>query len=356
MEGHFACQYRRRPMSQVSTIVLLERTDQSLSVLQLCGKRIGSATPLLGLFASLVVGGCGPTGSTKSTSDPVIAEVEGRFIRSSRLESEVRRRSGGGRNVVDPRAVLEELVDLEAAYSKASRSGFLETTEIQRAIMLMVVQRYREQWEQLHPASPVIGVERVSEFYQKQADRFTRPPMVNVAVIRVESPRKATPEKRAEALAKALALVDRARRDLPGTGNFGALAAEVSSDQATRYRGGELGWLSSEDLLRRLPPEAAKVGMGLAKEGEISGPVAVEDGFYLLRLVGRRGPVLRSMDEVRSQIEHELAVESKRRAERAWVEESRSGLRIQIDEEALGRVKPPPPSAPPAAPLPMAQP
>jgi parvulin-like peptidyl-prolyl isomerase len=117
-----------------------------------------------------------------------------------------------------------------------------------------------------------------------------------------------------------------------------------------------LGWISIEELSKRLPPEVAKAGLSLAKEGEISAPVAAEDGFYLLRLVGRRGPILRPLDEVRPQIEHELILESKRRSERAWAEESRSGLRIRIDEEVLGRVKQPIPAPPPAPPRPMLQP
>jgi len=353
---HGECRHRKHLMSQASIIGPSYRARQFRSDSTGLAEYIESFAPLVGLVAWLLISGCGSEEPSKPSSDPVVAEVDGRVIRSSRLEWEVRRRSGDARNRVDPRMVLDEMVDLEAAYSKASRSGFLETPEMTRAMMLMVVQRYREQREQLHPAVPALDAERVSEVYRSQSDRFTRPPMVNLAVIRVEIPRKAAPEKRFEALAKSSALIDRAHRELPGIGNFGSLAAEVSSDQSTRYRGGELGWISIEELSKRLPPEVAKAGLSLAKEGEISAPVAAEDGFYLLRLVGRRGPILRPLDEVRPQIEHELILESKRRSERAWAEESRSGLRIRIDEEVLGRVKQPIPAPPPAPPRPMLQP
>ena len=306
----------------------------------------------LGLLC-LAMAGCRPS-PKEAVTDPVVAEVAGRPILASRLALELERRSGGGRLPVDRDKVLEELIDLEAAFSKASSNGFLDRPEIQQAIRLMVVERFRDQWEQDHPAPPALSDDRVRESYARQTNRFVRPEGINLAMIRLESPRKAAPERRADVVAKAETLAERARRELGPLSHFGPIAAESSTDQPTRYRGGELGWMTPAQLGERLPPEVAAAALGLRETGAVSAPVVAPDAVYLVRLMGRRPAAQRPVDEVRSQIEHELMKEARVESDRRWSGESRAGLVLQIHREALEKVAlPKPKPETPEAPAPM---
>ena len=304
-----------------------------------------------GLFS-----GCRPVPSKSMEPDPLVAEVAGHPIRASRLELELRRRSGGGQIPVNREQILEELIDLEAAYAKASTSGFLDNPEIQQAIRLLVVERFRNQWEQAHPAASPLSEERIREFYAQQPHRFMRHAAINLAMIRLGIPGKVIPSKRTEMMARAEALRLRIQRELGTLSHFGAIAAEVSDDQPTRYRGGELGWMSENDLHQRLPADVVALGLGLSQTGEISSPVAGPDGIYLLRLIGRRNANLRPLDEVRPQIEHEVLREARVAADQRWAKEGRSGVSIQIYREVLAKI-PTPQSQPekPAMPAPMVQ-
>ena len=303
-----------------------------------------------------MVSGCRPVPPKSMESDPLVADVAGHPIRASRLELELRRRSGGGQIPVHREQILEELINLEAAYTKASRSGFLDNPEIQQAIRLLVVERFRNQWEQAHPAASPLSDERIREFYVQQPQRFMRHATINLAMIRLGSPSKATPSKRAELMTRAEALRLRVQQELGALSHFGPIAAEVSDDQPTRYRGGELGWMTENDLRQRLPSEVVALGLSLSQTGEISSPVSGPDGVYLLRLMGHRNANLRPLDEVRPQIEHELLQEARTSADQRWATEGRSGLSIQVYREVLAQI-PNPQSQPekPSPPAPMIQ-
>ena len=283
-----------------------------------------------------------------------MATVGGKPILASRLELELRRRSGEGRLSVDRDAVLQDLIDLEAAYGRAAGSGFLDRPDIQQAIRLMVVERFRGEWEQAHPQASPLTDARIRESYAQRRDRFLRPEAVNLALIRLESPRKASAEKKAEIQAKAVSLADRTRRELGGLLHFGPIAAESSSDQPSRYRGGEQGWMTAAQLRERWPAEVVAAADVLKEPGEISQPIATSDGVFLVRLMGRRAEALRPVDEVRSQIEHELMREARTERDRQWSAESRSGVDVTIHRDVLAKVPVPSPAPEtPAAPQPM---
>ncbi len=266
--------------------------------------------------------------------------VGGRPVLASALESELKRRSGGGL-AADKDRVLSELIDLEAAYAKAMASGFLDSPEIQRAIRVLVAERMKESHAGELQADPGIGEERARALYLANTNRFVRPAAWNVAVIHVEVPRKATPDRKAAFMERARALRARVARECATMSHFGPVAAEVSADQSTRYRGGELGWQTMEQMKSRLDPEVATAALQLSAAGVLSEPVVASDGIYLLKLMGRRGPQLRPFDEVRAELDHELALRARGEREARWSRWVRDGLSVAVLHERLAKVEVP---------------
>jgi parvulin-like peptidyl-prolyl isomerase len=252
-----------------------------------------------------------------------------------------------------PSKVLDELIDQEAAYQQAARSGFLDQPETRQAVREYVAQRYREA-QASSAATNAPTTEALRAYYDLNSTSFRRPPAINPAIIRLDIHRKATPEKRAEVLAAARALREQAVAEVGQPANFGRLALDRSVDQATRYRGGEIGWLTHEQARLRLPGPVAEAAFRLAKPGDISEPVLVEDAIYLVKLVNLRAEQARSFEEVRPLIEHEMA--SRRAAEREAQrrKQLREGLAIRVDQHRLAQIttnRPPVKSESPA-PLP----
>jgi len=78
---------------------------------------------------------------------------------------------------------------------------------------------------------------------------------------------------------------DRARQlveEIRGGGNFQALARQFS-ESAAAASGGDLGWISTDQI----PAELASVLVTLG-QGEVSDPIRTTDGFYILYVAGRR--------------------------------------------------------------------
>ncbi len=298
----------------------------------------GSFRLALLALVSVALAGCGRQPAPSRTSTNVVAVVDGVPISTSRFEAEYRRRNGPDGAVLDKSKVLADLIDQEAAYLKATRGGFMDLPEVQQAIRSMVVARFRESREKELTAGSAITMERARAVYAADTNRFLRPAAINIALLRVECPRKASDEKKAEAMKKAGVARARALEETKGIGHFGPLAAEISSDQASRYRGGEQGWMNLAEAKARLPEGVAQAALALTDPGQISEPIAGPDGIYLLKLVARRQEQTRPFDEVRPQIEHQLALQAQSERESRWHEWSREGLAIEIDREELDRI------------------
>ena len=65
--------------------------------------------------------------------------------------------------------------------------------------------------------------------------------------------------------------------------SFEALAMERSTDAATRFNGGDLGYFTTDVM-----PEAYAANLKGAKAGDIVGPFAIEGGWAILKVDDKR--------------------------------------------------------------------
>lgn len=246
---------------------------------------------------------------------------------------------------------LGRLVDELAAYEQARRQGLLTNPEMQAAIRQLVVARYREaqQTNHLVPLEPTEG--ELRDLYAMQTNAWVRPLALNVALILLESPRTALPEKRQEARQTVAGWRQEILAGADPAKAFGAMAGERSADRATRYRRGELGWLTLVELGSRLGMDAVAAAEPLAV-GALSEPVMTEQGVYLLRLVGRRPAEVKPFAEVEPLLRHRVREERRAQAETRFRREAHQGLTIRTNLPALHNLALPssPANPPPAMP------
>lgn len=270
-------------------------------------------------------------GCRKSPPAPTwVALVEAAPIEPAQLRQAWERRQRGGVTNLPAAVVLGDLVDEVAAYEQARRAGFLERPEIQAALRQLVVAKYREAQQTNNPI-PLEPAERdVREVYALRTNQFVRPLALNVAMLLHEVPRTAPADKRREAgqavaawRQEVLAAPDPAKA-------FGALTAQRSADNATRYRRGELGWLTLEELRSRLGPETVAAVEPLAV-GALSEPVETPQGIYLLRLVGRRPAEVRPFAEVEPTLRYRMREDRRAAAEARFRADARHGLTIRTN-------------------------
>jgi peptidyl-prolyl cis-trans isomerase C len=88
-----------------------------------------------------------------------------------------------------------------------------------------------------------------------------------------------------------------ARKQLAGGGDFAAMAMQRSIDNETRFKGGDLGVMTTDTL----PPPLAEAVKGV-KAGQLAGPVKVDAGWALLKVDDRFPEPPPSLETVRPQL------------------------------------------------------
>ena len=87
-------------------------------------------------------------------------------------------------------------------------------------------------------------------------------------------------------------------RKLLDTGaSFETLALQKSTDQATRFNGGDLGYFTLDAM-----PEAYGAALKTAKTGDLIGPFQTDAGWSVMKVEDRRPEAPISMEEARPQI------------------------------------------------------
>jgi foldase protein PrsA len=174
-----------------------------------------------------------------------------------------------------------------------------------------------EEWleERIAPQIRVSSDEAHGYFDQHQPD-FIQPARLRVRHIFLAAPQGSDViEIKREAMQKIMA---RLQQDE----DFASLAAEMSEDEATKSRGGDLGFFASD----RVPPEFWSAIENLS----VNGPVTLVQshlGFHAVQVLDTRPPRVMTFEEARPEIEQFVADEKRSAAV--------AEIRDQLAREAL---------------------
>lgn len=155
---------------------------------------------------------------------------------------------------------------------------------------------------------------------------------------------KQSEEIRARQIVVATEAEAQAVQKLLATGaSFEALAMERSTDAATRFNGGDLGYFTVDVM-----PEAYAANLKMAKAGDIVGPFAIEGGWAILKIEDRRLEQPITFDAARPQIVRFLTYDQVR----DLLEKLRSRAKVQTligqGQDVPGQPKEPADAPPPA--------
>lgn len=308
------------------------------------GRLRGLGLPVL-LCGCLVLSGCDPRPPAATRPWALRAGESTVAPDEVQLAWTARARDNGSPPLAD---VVATEVESLAILEQARRSGFLEQPETRRALRLFLANRYREhaRAEDGSKAEPAPTEAELRARYAATQARWQRPAVANFAILTHTISRKATPEKQREARERVTGWRAALGAGTNAVATFKERARQNSADQATRHRGGELGWLNETQLRQRLPAAVVDAAATLAQPGEVSVPVETPDALYLVQLVGRRAAEVRPFAEVEAQVRHELAAELKAAREAEFQQRMRAGLLLETNAPVLAELRPPVPKAP----------
>ena len=164
--------------------------------------------------------------------------------------------------------------------------------------------------QQQRKSQSVVSPVRIETFYRENKDRFFQEDSVHLRLIQLSRVDGATDT---ELMTKADAILAKFR----GGAKFEELAQEYSQD-SRRARGGDWGWVKRSDL-----KDDFKTPLFALKPGEVTAPVLLPEGCFLLFAEERKYAGNQAIDEVRDQIERLLVTQMARTSQERWLERLR---------------------------------
>ena len=174
-----------------------------------------------------------------------------------------------------------------AAYYEGHKAEYRKGE--QRKVKYLLIDR-----DQLRTRTQVPASE-VQQYYSQNVQQYQTPEQIRAShiLLKTEGKDEATVRKQAEDILK--------QAKAPGA-DFAALATKYSEDEGSKTKGGDL------DLFARgrMVPEFENAAFAM-QPGQISDLVKSQFGFHIIKLTEKKPAVTRSLDEVRAQIEDQLA-------------------------------------------------
>jgi peptidyl-prolyl cis-trans isomerase D len=141
--------------------------------------------------------------------------------------------------------------------------------------------------------------EDLQTYYDHQRDQYRLPEQVKVSHIWIKMPLPGADGKVDDkAVVEAQHRADDLLKQLKGGAKFEDVAKKYSEDPGSANAGGSLGWIGKNQM----PAEFEKAAYALSK-GQTSDVVKSSDGFHIIRLDDKQDARMKTLDEVKDQIE-----------------------------------------------------
>lgn len=216
-------------------------------------------------------------------------------------------RRAAAAEVIDPAQVERELGLLRAQFAgdqgfeEALRASGFSVSALREEIAAQL--RGRQWLEKQIPPATTVTEQECRQFFASHPNLFTQALRFRAAHLLLAAHAQTPPEVVEE---KEMAIADLAKRLAKGE-PLAQLAAEASEDEATKNRGGDLGFFSEARMAPEFIAEIRKLAVG-----KVSKPFRSHLGFHIAQVTEIKAPRLLSFEEARPEIS--LAIANERRA------------------------------------------
>ena len=292
------------------------------------------------LFALALAAACHKSDSGKT--GPVVAKVGDDVITVDELQHRLNETSPFLRaryNTLDrKKEFLENMIRNELLAQEAQREGFDKSPAVKEQMKRAMIQELiRHQLDEKLTGQDIAEAD-LKKFYDAHLDDFVKPERARVFHILL--PAKTAAEK-AEARKKAVALLKEidAREKKGEVNAFQTTAMKESKDQLSAPMGGDLRFLSREELAKAYSPELANAAFDLKNPGDKAGPIETPAGVELVKLQVKTVALNRTFEESKEAIRGRMARERRSREYDEWMKKLRADTKVSIDDAELAKVQ-----------------
>ena len=219
--------------------------------------------------------------------------------------------------------LVREILLKKAVVAKARKEGFDRRPEIKEQLSYVFDNFISQEYlVKVVTAGVTVPEEDLKKYYQEHEKDFQQPEQIKVRHILIASLNEAKPEEREKARTRAEAILQRLKKGE----DFAKLAGEVSDDQNSAPKGGELAPIT----LGKTNSEEFEQAAFALKTGEISGIVATSYGFHIIKMDERQEKRTASFREVRNSIYTKLKAELEQKKAQEFVEQAAKDAGMEV--------------------------
>lgn len=325
-----------------------------------------AALALLGMFAA--GGACGWLGARmvhapagQAAPAQWVARIGDQYISVDAFVDEMKRRGGDRpgqfQDMEQKRRLLDDLVYRAALVAAAERTGLTVQPDVRLAVDQVISNRYVQ--STLRDAQREVSVtdDEVAKYYAEHATDYTVPARKRAAMLKISVAANAGDAAWVDATQRMQAARTKAAGLDARVPHFGPLAIEVSDDDATRYRGGVIGWIAEGSSARYSHDRAVLDAVReLENPGDLSPVLRGADGVYLVRLVESEPRQSRTLEQLAAGIRQRLMQDRLQAAETQFRQQLMRQVGVEVRESALAAIAPVGPPANTTPPQPPAMP
>ncbi|HVY06440.1 MAG TPA: peptidylprolyl isomerase [Burkholderiales bacterium] len=240
------------------------------------------------------------------------------------------------RQLATDSAAMDRLVRSElmrkAVLNEARQKGWDKRPELQplieRARDQVVVSSFVNSVAK--PADGYPSEDEIKQFYEANKAQLLAPPQFQLAQIFLPAPDgdKAKSDDARKKITDLSAKLGKSGSD------FAKLARENSLHKESAEKGGELGWISEEQMV----PEIRKAVTAMNK-GDVSQPIKTAAGWHIIKLLDKKPSATRPLPEIRSQLVVAMRNRKSQEMERSYLEALSIKLPPTINQIELGRLQ-----------------
>jgi peptidyl-prolyl cis-trans isomerase C len=315
-----------------------------------------SIPPRLSLCATLALLGLaackGGKGGAEGKGGPVVATVGNDTITADEFRRRLDEVSPFLRarysTVEHKKELLENVIRNELLAQEAERRGLDKSPTVREQMKRAMIQELlKQQLDQRLSGSDLSDAE-LQQFYDAHKEDYLKPERARVHRILVEAkPGDARARAAARKTAQALLREIDQREGKGDPSAFQTVAIRSSQDKTTAALGGDLRYLSKEELAKSYSPQLAEAAFALNRPGEKSPPIETPAGIELLKLQVKTVRLDRKFDEAKESIRGRIARDRRSREYDAFVKKLRDDGKVTIDDAALAAVSATEPSLSP---------
>ena len=227
-------------------------------------------------------------------------------------------------------SLIREILIKKAVVAKAKKEGFDRKPDIKEQLSY-VFDNYiaQEYLAKVVTAAVTVPEEDLKKYYQEHEKDFLLPEQITVRHILIAATKETKPEEKEKARTRMETILQRLNKG----DDFSKLASEVSEDQNSAPKGGELAPIT---LGKTNSEEFEKAAFAL-KAGQTSGIVATSYGFHIIKMDGRQEEKIAPFSDARGFIYNKLKTEREQKKAQEFIEQTAKDAGLEVyDEKSTG--------------------